>query len=313
MRRILIAGLLCGCHAGVSEPPVGERISVSNPGDTVTFAVVGDIGLAGPAEQAVAELVTSWNPDLVITLGDNNYPDGDASTIDANIGQYYHRFIAPYRGRYGPGADVNRFFPTPGNHDWRSGDLRPYLDYFDLPGNERYYDLTWGPVQFFALDSDRREPDGNDDESKQARWLEAELAQSVAPWKIVYMHHPPYTSGRHGSDPAVQWPYHAWGADAVLAGHDHIYERIERPEGVYFVNGLGGNPERYRVDEAIEWSAMRFNGDHGAMKVEATQTSITFTFVTVSGDVVDSRTLTRESSSALPATAPARPFDAWED
>jgi tartrate-resistant acid phosphatase type 5 len=312
MRRILIAWILSGCHASVPEPPIGERIAVSRPGDTVTFAVIGDMGLAGPAEQAVAELVASWEPEVVLTLGDNNYPDGDASTIDANVGQYYRRFIAPYRGKYGPGGDINRFFPTPGNHDWRSGDLRPYLDYFELPGNERYYEFTWGPVQFFALDSDRLEPDGNDDESKQARWLEAGLAQAVAPWKIVYMHHAPYASGKHGEEPSAQWPYHSWGADAVLAGHDHIYERIERPEGVYFVNGLGGNPERYELEDAIEWSAMRFNEKHGAMRVEATQTSITFAFVTVDGDVIDSKTLTRESPATLPATAP-RSFEEWED
>jgi tartrate-resistant acid phosphatase type 5 len=314
MRRSIVACFLGGCHAGIPEPPLDQRIEVSRPGDTITFAVIGDMGYAGPDEQAVAELVASWRPDLVITLGDNNYPDGAQETIDANIGQYYHSYIAPYRGRYGEGADVNRFFPTPGNHDWRAEDLAPYLQYFELPGNERYYEITWGPVQFFALDSDRREPDGNEDDSKQARWLEGALARSAAPWQIVYMHHAPYSSGKHGNESSMQWPFHKWGADAVLAGHDHTYERIERPEGVYFVNGLGGNPDRYPLEDVAEHSSVRFNAAHGAMKVEATASSITFSFITTGRETIDSKTLTREvdAPAALPAVAP-RPFDEWED
>ncbi|PYV85585.1 MAG: alkaline phosphatase, partial [Acidobacteria bacterium] len=57
---------------------------------TVRFAVIGDYGTAGQNELDVSSLVKSWNPDFIITVGDNNYPDGWASTIDRNIGQYYH-------------------------------------------------------------------------------------------------------------------------------------------------------------------------------------------------------------------------------
>lgn len=104
--------------------------------------------------------------DFVITVGDNNYPSGAASTIDPNIGQHYHQFISPYRGSYGAGATTNRFFPTLGNHDWESLQCQngvctgPHFDSFTLPGNERYYEFEQGPVHFFALDSDPREPDG---------------------------------------------------------------------------------------------------------------------------------------------------------
>src|SRR5262249_28396187 len=68
------------------------------------FAVIGDYGLAGTPEQQVANLVQGWNPSLILTLGDNNYPNGDASTIDQNVGQYYHNYISPYTGSYGSGA-----------------------------------------------------------------------------------------------------------------------------------------------------------------------------------------------------------------
>src|SRR5436190_18393178 len=55
----------------------------------VRFAVIGDFGQAGPDEAAVSALVAGWQPDFVITVGDNNYPLGEASTIDQNIGQYF--------------------------------------------------------------------------------------------------------------------------------------------------------------------------------------------------------------------------------
>jgi tartrate-resistant acid phosphatase type 5 len=67
----------------------------------VRFAAIGDYGLAGNNELAVANLVKSWNPDFIVTLGDNNYPLGADSTIDQNIGQYYHDYIYPYKGNYG--------------------------------------------------------------------------------------------------------------------------------------------------------------------------------------------------------------------
>jgi hypothetical protein len=88
----------------------GGRASAQEP-TSITFAAIGDYGSNESSELDVANLVKSWNPDFIITLGDNNYPDGEASTIDANIGKYYHEFIYPYRGTYGLGANTNRFWP----------------------------------------------------------------------------------------------------------------------------------------------------------------------------------------------------------
>ncbi|MCU0486758.1 MAG: metallophosphoesterase [Anaerolineales bacterium] len=101
----------------------------------VTFAVIGDYGMGDEAEGRVASLVQSWNPDLVLTVGDNNYPLGEAETIDAHIGQFYQDFIFPYTGAYGAGAPSNRFFPALGNHDLYSEAGQAYFDYFVLPGS----------------------------------------------------------------------------------------------------------------------------------------------------------------------------------
>src|SRR4051812_48198823 len=83
--------------------PGGAEIRAQGADAPLVFAVIGDFGRAGSNEQAVAALVTSWNPSFIITVGDNNYDEGKASTIDQNIGQYYHAWIAPYTGAYGPG------------------------------------------------------------------------------------------------------------------------------------------------------------------------------------------------------------------
>ncbi len=253
---------------------------------SIRFAVIGDYGDGGESEAAVAALVDSWDVDFILTTGDNNYPDGNAATIDEHIGRFYQAYIAPYAGTYGQGAQINRFFPVPGNHDWDTGTLQPYTDYFTLPGNERYYAFTWGPVAFFMLDSDSREPDGVGRSSLQAAWLEEQLAASGAAWNIVVGHHPPYSSGKHGDTAYMRWPFAAWGADAVISGHDHVYERIVRDGIVYFVNGLGGL-QRYAFGETTEGSRKRFNAGYGAMLVEADADSLTFRFVTVQGEVVD--------------------------
>jgi tartrate-resistant acid phosphatase type 5 len=257
-------------------------------GSSIRFAVIGDYGSDSQAEADVASLVKSWDPSFVITVGDNNYPNGAASTIDANIGKYYYEFIAPYRGQYGSGAATNHFFPAMGNHEWDTPGAKPYLDYFTLPGNERYYDTTIGFVHFFMLDSDDHEPDGNTVTSKQGQWLHSKLAPSGACWDLVVMHHSPYSSGQHqGSSEWMQWPYQAWGADVVLSGHDHVYERIVLNNFPYFVNGLGGE-SLHPFASPVPGSQVRYNADFGAMLVDATKRQISFRFYSRAGALIDS-------------------------
>ena len=269
--------LLFSARAGTWEP------------DTVHFAVIGDYGSDGPALAAVAHLVHSWQVNFIITVGDNNYPRGSAKTIDRNIGQYFHDFIYPYRGHYGPGATENRFFPALGNHDWYSDHARPYLDYFQLPGNERYYDFVRGPVHFFCLSSDRHEPDGIDKHSRQAQWLKSTMTRCTHPWKVVYLHHPPYSSAaNHGSTRKLQWPFRQWGASVVLAGHDHVYERLQVDGLTYFVNGLGGKSKRrFSRRHRVKGSQVRFSDQYGAMRVTATRHWMKFQFIAIDGEVVD--------------------------
>jgi hypothetical protein len=271
--------------------------------DQVTFAVIGDYGTGGPNPPAVANLVQSWDPAFVITLGDNNYPSGAAATIDQNVGQYYHDYIGNYAGSYGSGSPTNRFFPSPGNHDWVAAGLAPYLAYFTLPGNERYYSIRSGPVELFAVDSDPNEPDGVGQSSVQGQWLHNGLTASTACWKLVYFHHAPYSSGLHGPTPWMQWPFQAWGADAVLSGHDHTYERLQIDGLPYFVNGLGGYAA-YSFGAPVAGSIVRYNASHGAMRVTASTTAITYEFVNAAGTVIDSYTQMGTCAPPTPTSVP---------
>lgn len=267
---------------------------IVRPAVAQRFAALGDFGYAGRAEQDVARLIDSWKPDFIITLGDNNYDLGEGRTIDANIGQYYQAYIGNYTGKYGPGASVNRFFPSIGNHDLYTAVGQAYLNYFTLPGNERYYDFVKGNVHFFVLNSDPLEPDGVTSTSVQARWLQQHMSQSTASWKVVYFHHAPFSSGHHGSTLEMQWPFRAWGASAVISGHDHHYERIVADGIPYFVNGLGGR-SIYTPYTPVTTSKKLYSANYGAMLIQASADSMYFQFINRAREVVDSYTIYRQA------------------
>ena len=256
------------------------------PDGAIRFAVIGDYGMGTPYTQHVALMVESWHPAFIATVGDNNYPDGSPETIDDNIGQFYHPYISPYRGRYGPGASTNRFFPVPGHVDWDTDSLAPYLDYFTLPGNERYYDVVQGPVHLFMLDTDPREPDGTTVGSVQAEWLREGLERSTAPWNLVLAHHAPYTSHTVPDNEWMRWPFKEWGADVVLSGYYHVYERLEVDGLPYFVNGTGGSWVSH-FGETDPHSRFRYNGDLGAMIVDASPERLLLRYVNRFGRVLD--------------------------
>jgi len=264
-------------------PPPGS--SAPRPA-LARFAVIGDYGIDSEGEARVARMVARWDPDFVITTGDNNYPIGAADTIDTNIGKHYARFIGNYRGAFGPGSPFNRFWPSPGNHDWDTGTLAPYLDYFTLPGNGRYYDVVVGPVHLFAVDSDDREPDGNSEVSAQARWLEAALASSTSCFNVVYFHHPAYSSSMHGSSLAMRWPFEGWGATVVFAGHDHVYERF-KVGGIRQVTVGVSGAELYTFGTPLPESEARFTGERGAVLATAREDGISFQFFADDGCEID--------------------------
>ncbi|MFN8443817.1 MAG: metallophosphoesterase [Caldilineaceae bacterium] len=252
----------------------------ATPNDTTRFAVIGDYGTGTQPETDVANLVKRWTPDFIVTLGDNNYPSGEQATLETHITRDYSDFIT---------NDVNttRFWPSLGNHDWIATNAQPYLGYFTLPNNERYYDMVRGNVHLFAVDSDPHEPDGNTSNSTQAQWLQTVLQGSASHWKFVYFHHAPYSSSTHGPTVAMQWPFKDWGASVVLSGHEHSYERLELDGLTYFVNGLGGANRYVCKSPSVPGSQKCYIDDFGAMLVEADSCQMTFLFITRSGAIQD--------------------------
>jgi tartrate-resistant acid phosphatase type 5 len=238
------------------------------------FAIIGDYGTDNAPARMVANLVISnLQPAFIVTLGDNNY--GTAADYDDAVGKYYAGYIGNYSGAHGPGNPTNCFFPAIGNHDYYGDGYAAYTSYFTLPGNERYYDVRRGPVHIFILNSDGHEPDGTSSTSAQAMWLSNRLAASDAPWRLVVSHHAPYSSS--GSDASARWPYAQWGADVVVAGHSHNYERIEQSGFPYIVNGVGG-ASFAPIDTPMAGSRVHVDDKYGAMLAIANEVEITFEF-----------------------------------
>jgi len=279
-------------------------IVVTESQHNLVLAFLGDYGEAGSNEQAVVNLVNSWNPDYVITLGDNNYfadtlanyasqADYDAAAMasyDENIGQYFGDYMAE-----------GRFFPAMGNHevdiDTNGGHPMGYFyeDYFadvvpgTSSGNQRYYNTYVGDdVELFALSSDPREPDGRSMGSDQYLWMEEQMQNSTARFRLVIMHHPPYSSGSHGSTPDMQWDYNNLGMDMVLAGHDHDYERLESDGIPYIVDGTGGK-SLYSFVNIVPESLVQYDDNYGALRAEVDSDAgtITFEYINIDGVVVD--------------------------
>ena len=291
----LLLFFFSGCHIsgirelsyGIIEPP---KISVDMAADSVLFAVIGDYGRAGENEEAVANMVKGWNPDFILTTGDNNYQFGKYATLIQNIGQYYCDFIynfdAPEEYQCQGKAfmeEINRFFPSPGNHDDLGPyDLEPYLNYFSLPGEELYYAFAWGDVAFYSINSL-----SSADLEIQKAWLAAEIGRSKKAFQVVYFHHSPYSPGLNGGTDYMQWDFIQWGVDVVLSGHDHIYARMKLAgeEGLhYIVNGVGGK-SLYSCDEddAEEGMEVMTCSDslYGAMLCKADSTRLIMEFYAI--------------------------------
>ncbi len=283
--------VLFGCSKIDLIEPSGIIVNV--PADSIRFAAFGDFGDGSNNEKKVAELVRSLDPDFIITLGDNNYPNGHESTIEGHIGRFYCDYIynydAPSNQQCKGNANeeqLNRFFPSLGNHDYDNFNSRiPYLNYFTLPGNEVYYDFIWGPVHFFSLDS-------NTNLGSQQIWLAEKLLESEQSFNIVYFHHSPYSSGSHGNKKNMQWDFE--GVDLILTGHSHIYERITRLDSalpVYIVNGLGGKGINNCNENPLgnnQFDVFCYDDNYGTLIIEASFSTMTIKFISIENEIIDS-------------------------
>jgi len=240
-------------------------------GGEVVVAAAGDIAChpdeiaAGerPCRQgATADLLAGLRLDAVLPLGDLQYQDGDLASFQA----VYH----PTWGRF---KAISR--PTVGNHEYGTPDAAGYFSYFGAvagdPANGWYsYDL--GSWHLIALNSECSHIGGCGPGSPQEQWLRADLAAHPAACTLAYWHEPRFSSGHHGDLPALDalWrALHEAGAEIVLSGHDHDYERFapQDPQGILddthgirqFVVGTGG--ANHRQFETIKPNSEVRNAD----------------------------------------------------
>lgn len=294
---------------------------------SIRFAAVADSGTVGANTAGVAKLIRSWDPDLVVHAGDLVYPNGGTTELDSKydtqVAKHYYWALGGYDGPYGKGPDVNKFLAAVGNHDYDDGPLAEYLSFLALPGNERYYTVKQGPVQFFFIDSYGYGPSapgpggatiggtgadpgvGNSDLSStgpQAQWLQAQLLASDCPWRVVVWHHPPQTSGvdYYPGYSVMNWPLGTWGADVLITGHSHLYERIHRADGVlHIITGWGGKDLRNFVTTPVTGSMARYNTDYGAVRFDVSPTTMVVTASTQSGIDIDTATRTTERAFSV--------------
>lgn len=212
--------------AGVAKPETGAFRTAPAPGAPFRFVAYGDTRSHEDKHRAVANAILAEKPAFVLNTGDIV----DRGGVPSEWAQFFRGAAALLR--------AVPYYPALGNHEMNHSD---YFKYFDLPGVERYYSFDYAGACFITLDSNlpyRME-------AKQKAWLKDRLKENTGRITFVFFHHPPYSSGRHGSDEQMRGLFGELfvkgRVDAVFNGHDHHYERAEPGGGVpYVVTGGGG-------------------------------------------------------------------------
>jgi Icc-related predicted phosphoesterase len=221
-----------------------------DPLPAIHIGVVGDIGDSGTrldrTARAMAQVGNTDPYDVLLLLGDNVYPSGDPARLRATV-------FEPFAGVLDEGAMLLAIL---GNHDVKRGNADPQMRALGMPG--RWWSRDIGDVTIVGLDSN--EPDN----PAQRAFLEQTLATSDARWKIVALHHPPYSAGYQGSSQHVRDVFapifERYGVQLVLSGHDHDYQRSNKINGVTYVVS-GGAAGARRTGER-DFTAVSFSWHH---------------------------------------------------
>ncbi len=249
-------------------------------GDPVLIAA-GDIAsCASSGDEATAQLLDALPGDVAL-LGDDAYESGTAAE--------FSNCYDPTWGRRK--ADTH---PAPGNHDYVTANGAGYYGYFGAAAGDPargYYSYDLGTWHIVALNSNCAEIGGCGAGSPQEQWLRADLASDAAACTLAYWHHPRFSSGEHGSQAYMQPIWQAlydFGADVVLNGHDHDYERFapQDPAGVAdaaygireIVAGTGGK-SHYPIATTIANSQAHEDGTFGVLALTLHPTGYDWRFV----------------------------------
>jgi hypothetical protein len=221
----------------------------------------------------------------VFTLGDNAY--------DSGTPEQFARCYEPTWGRF-----KKRTRPAVGNHDYRSLAAAPYFAYFgEAAGDPKkgYYSYDLGAWHVVVVNSNCGEIGGCRRGSPQEKWLREDLAAHPALCTLAMWHHPRFSSALHGDDPRMRdiWKalYDA-GAEVVLSGHDHDYERFapvdangraDAEHGMrQIVAGTGGR-HLYNWGLIHPTSEVRNNQTFGVLKLTLHPASYDWEFLPAAG------------------------------
>jgi hypothetical protein len=270
--------------AGHPSVDIDGFIIVDDPPSDPTLVGAGDVSYCTLTGDEKTAALLDGIAGTVFVAGDVAYPSGTTSQFTSCYGPTWGRWKL-------------RTYPTPGNHEYHTSGAKPYFAYFGAragtPGKGWYaYDLgTW---RIYSLNSNCSSVGGCGAGSEQERWLRADLAAHPRACVAAVWHHPLFSSGEHGGNAQVRALWTALedaGADLVLNGHDHDYERfapqdaagVPRVGGIReFVVGTGGAALRpFRTPLAN--SQLRNATTHGVLKLTLRSGGYDWLFVPVAG------------------------------
>jgi hypothetical protein len=305
----LVGLALSAGPARAADPIIAAAGDIAcDPGDPSYYSGIGDSTHC--RQKYTSNLLLNEGYATVLPLGDNQY---DNATLAK-----YNTSYNPSWGRVKPITH-----PVPGNHE--PGNATGYFDYFNGSGaanglagprGKGYYSYDVGSWHLIALNSNCSQVPCSSG-SAQERWLRADLAAHQNPCTLAYWHHPRFSSGHDGNNTFMQpiWQdlYNA-GAELVLSGHSHDYERfapqnasgkLDRANGIrQFVVGTGG-AFFTGISTKKPNSEVRQNSTYGVLRVTLGAGSYTWKFVPESGkSFTDSGTTACHGSTA---TLPAPP------
>lgn len=306
LSRLTVVCLLALSPAGSAPLLVLEAAPGTEPVLTLPrkegslrFAIMGDNGRGTREQYEVAAQMAAFHKvfpfDFVIMLGDNIYGTDSAADMAK-------KFETPYK----PLLDAGVVFRAClGNHD---NPNQRFYKLFNMDG-QRYYTFR-GPhgagVRFFALDS-------NYLDKVQLDWVSENLERSDSSWKIVFFHHPLYSSGRaHGpsleSRAALEPLFVKFGVSAVFAGHEHFYERTKPQKGgiVHWISGAAGSLRKGNI-KPTDITAKGFDRDYHFMLAEIDGEDMYYQAISRTGETVDSGVLRRPGAPAPDASPSPKP------
>ena len=205
-----------------------EQSDNQNTQENQPIIVYGDTRNGHETHQKIVDAIITHDPLAV-------FHTGDLVNVGVSTGDWadFDRITKKLR-------EQTKFYPALGNHELNS-DL--YFKNFDLPGNERWYEVDFGEIYFIVLDSNTSLEVG----SEQYSWLEEKL-KARKPQELVaaVFHHPSFSSVGHGSDTGLQKTivplFEKYDVDIVFNGHNHSYERSFKEPTYYIVTAGGGAP-----------------------------------------------------------------------